>query len=258
MHVSLRALAWATRFFWIIALAFAITCAYSVTLMRVNFGQPTVTYGQNAAHVTLPIQFDNGGYYTLTDLNVTTILVDSRNLQIGESASYLDQIPPHETLTFLHNASLDQGRILGHTDYLFNDSVFSLCVSGQLKYAGLIPFGFQANTSMPWGAPLHNLSISDFSYATYNITHVRLITFICFENHSPYFPVVGNLNVEILNSVNRTLGTSDVYLDVQSNEAYSGEVELLVMRDGIASTGHVRLTFETSVFNHGPVVMNYG
>ncbi len=64
--------------------------------------------------------------------------------------------------------------------------------------------------------------------------------------------------MEILNSVNRTLGTSDVYLDVQSNEAYSGEVELLVMRDGIASTGHVRLTFETSVFNHGPVVMNYG
>jgi hypothetical protein len=258
MHVSLRALAWATRFFWIIALAFAITCVYSVTLMRVNFGQPTMTYGQNVAHVTLPIQFDNGGYYTLTDLNVTTILMDSRNLQIGVSTSYLDQIPPQENFTLQHHASLDQSRILGHTDYLFNDSVFSLCVSGQLKYAGLIPFGFQANTTLPWGAPLHNLSIDDFSYVAHNITHVRLTTFVHFENHSPYFPVAGNLNVEILNNVNRTLGVSDVNLNVQSNEAYSGEVELLVLRDGITLAGQVQLTFETSLFNYGPVVINYG
>jgi hypothetical protein len=258
MNVSLRALAWATRFFWIIAVAFAITCVYSVTLMRMNFGEPTVTYGQDAANLTLPIHFDNGGYYTLTDVNITTIIVDNRNSQIGVSTSYLNQIPPQENLTFLHNASLDQGRILGHADYLFNDSVFSLCVSGQLKYAGLIPFGFQANTTMPWGAPLHNLSISEFSYAMYNITHLRLITFIRFENHSPYFPVVGNLNVEILNGLNQTLGASDVYLDVQSNEAYSGEVELLVVRDRITSAGHVRLTFATTWFNYGPMVMSYG
>lgn len=258
MNVSLRALAWATRFFWIIALAFAITCVYSVTLMRVDLGEPTMMQGQDVVYLTLPINFDNGGYYTLTDFNMTTIIVDDRNSQVGVSASYLNQIPPQESLTFLHNASFDQSRILGQAQYLLNDSEFTLCVSGQLKYAGLIPFGFKANTTMSWGAPLHNLSVSEFSYVIYNTTHLRLSTFISFQNHSPYFPVVGNLNVEILNGINQTLGLGDVYLDVQSNEDYSGEVELLVMRDRITQGGQVQLTFETILFNYGPLVMNYG
>ncbi|MCW4052259.1 MAG: hypothetical protein NWE78_03480 [Candidatus Bathyarchaeota archaeon] len=256
--MSLRALAWATRFFWIIALAFAVTCVYSVTLMRVNFGEPTMTQGQDVVYLTLPINFDNGGYYTLTDFNMTTIIVDNRNSQIGVSTSYLNQIPPKEILTFLHNTSFDQSRILGQAQYLFYDSDFTLSVSGQLKYAGLIPFGFKANTTMPWGAPLHNLSVSEPGFDVYNSTHLRLSTSISFQNHSPYFPVVGNLSVEILNGLNQTLGVSDLYPDVQSNEDYSGEVELLVMRDRITPRGQVQLTFQTVLFTYGPMVMNYG
>ena len=71
MNVSLRALSWVTRFFWIIALAFAVTCVYSATLIRVNFGEPIMTSTEEDFTVTLPILFDNNGYYNIADFKVS-------------------------------------------------------------------------------------------------------------------------------------------------------------------------------------------
>lgn len=258
MNVPLRALSWAVRFFWIIALAFAVTCVYSATLIRANFGEPTMTSTDENLTVTLPVVFDNKGYYNIADLNITTSIADYENRQISNATTYIAQIPAKNNATVFNNVTFNLNEIMMLTDYLFNDSNFTLYGSIRLNYANLIPFGFDANRTIPWGAPLFNFTIGIPEYTAYNITHLRVNVPISFQNHTPYFDVTGNIRVEILNNGRQLLGEGTVSVDVPSNAIYSGEMETLVNAAMITGRGQVRVYIETEMFNYGPMVINYG
>jgi len=258
MNVPLRALSWATRFFWIIILAFAITAAYSATLIRVNFGESLVTFTEEGSTVTLPIIFNNKGYYNIADLNVTTLIADCENRQISRATTYVAQISPQNNATIFHNVTFDSNEILTHEDYLFNDSNFILYGSVYLNYANLIPFGFEANTTIPWGAPLFNFTAGFPEYSTYNTTHLRVNVPINFQNHSPYFSVTGNIRVEILNNRHQLLGIGTVSVNVPSNTIYNDVIETLVNPAMVTERGQIRVYVETEMFDYGPMVVNYG
>ena len=258
MNVSLRALSWVTRFFWIIALAFAVTCVYSATLIRVNFGEPIMTSTEEDFTVTLPILFDNNGYYNIADFNVTTLIADYENRQISKATTYIAQIPPKNSATVFHNVSFNLDEIIIQEDYLFNDSNFTLYGSINLNYANLIPFGFEANKTIPWGAPLFNFTSGTPEYSTYNATHLRVNVPIGFQNHSPYFSVTGTIRIEILNDRHQLIGEGTTSLDVPSNAIYDGAIETLVNAAMVTERGQIRVYIETEMFNYGPMVVNYG
>ena len=159
-------MSWATRFFWLLALAVTITCVYSVTLIQIGFGEPMINLTEEHLSITLPITIGNEGYYIIAGLNVTTLLLDNENNQISEATTYVSQIPPQNNATILHNISLPLDEIMTNMEYLFDDSNFTLLGSAQLNYANLVPLSLETNTTIPWGAPLYNFATGD---PTFNI-----------------------------------------------------------------------------------------
>ncbi len=258
MNVPLRALSWAVRFFWIIALAFAITGVYSATLIRINFGEPTMTYTEEVFTVTLPLMFDNRGYYNLADLNITTVITDSVGNTISRATTHTARIPPQNNATIYHQVSFNIDDIIANADYLFNDSAFSLYGSVRLDYADLIPFGFGANKTMPWGAPLFNFAAGMPEYSPYNTTHLRINVPISFQNHSPYFSVTGTVRIELFNDRHQLLGEGVVFVDVPPDTAYNGAIETLVNAGQFTASGQIRVYVDTELFDYGPMVIDYG
>jgi hypothetical protein len=258
MNVPLRALSWAIRFFWLITLAFAVTCVYSATLIKVEFGEPTPILDEANFRVTLPITLDNRGYYSIADLNLTTIIVDNENSSVSEASSLVPEIPRQSLITMLHNVSLDLNSILARADYLFNDSDLILHGSISLSYANLIPFGLETSTPIPWGAPLFDLAVGAPEYSSYDAVSLRARLPISFQNHSPYLSVTGTIRVEIFDSGNQLLGEDAVFVDVPSNTVYNGQFETLVNAATVTRGGEIHVYFETEMFDYGPVVISYG
>ncbi len=258
MNVPLRALSWATRFFWIIALAFAVTCVYSATLIQIDFGEPIITFTEENFTATLPIIFDNKGYYNIADINITTLITDHENKQISKASTYIAQIPPQNNATLFHNVSFIPKELISQGDYLFNDSNFTLYGSIHLNYANLIPFGFEANKTIPWGAPLFNFTIGIPEYSTYNTTHLRLNVPISFRNNSPYFSVTGTTQIEIFNDRDQQFGWGMTSVDVSSDAIFDGNVEMLIDMAMVTPRGQILVYVETGMFNYGPMVINYG
>lgn len=257
MNISLRAISWATRFFWIIALAVTITCVYSVMQIRIGFGEPTINMTEEDLNIMLPITLGNEGYYSIADLNITTILSDSENSQISEATTYVSQVPPQNNTTILHNISLPLDQIMANMDYLFNDSDFTLLGSAQLNYANLVPFSLKTNTTIPWGAPLFNFTMSDPILNMYNLTHFGVTVPISFENHSPYFSVTGVIRVELINNSHQVIGEGAVSMDVPPGTSYNGQLEAVVNAFLIGGIEQVHVYVETPMFNYGPIVIDY-
>jgi hypothetical protein len=258
MNVPLRALGWAIRFFWIITLAFAVTCAYSATLINVGFGEPTPMFDGDSFGMTLPILLNNGGYYSISGLNITTSIIDAQNSSISDASSYIAQISPQEELTILHNVSFDVGQILTREEYLFEDSEITMIGSVHLSYANLIPFGFKGNAPIQWGAPLFNFTVGTPQYVPYDLTRLRVNVPVSFQNHSPYFSVTGNIRVEIFNDRDQLLVGDTISVDVPSGNAYNGEFETIVDAARFTGSGQILVYFETAMFDYGPMVVNYG
>lgn len=258
MKLSLRGLTWATRFFCIVALAFAITCVYSATLVRVELGEPVVAFAGEEAILTLPIAIDNMGYYTLADLNVIAVISDFDANQISKSTTFAGDVHPQENIIIFHNTSVSPNQIVAQGSYLINDLDLTLQGQVNLNYANLIPFGFQVNKTVPWGAPLHNFTVGAPERLSYNDTHHRISVPVSFQNHSPYFSVSGAISVEIRNNRSESVERNSVSIDVPPGTAYNGYVETLVTASRATETGRIYVSVETEMFNYGPVVTAYG
>lgn len=258
MDVPLRALTWSIRFFWIITFAVAVTCVYSATLIRVNMGDPSMAYVEGVFNVTVPITFDNNGYYSIADLNITAAITDHENWPISKNTVFLARIPPQNNVTISHNISFNVQEIMTRAEYAFYDSEFVLYGSFSLNYASLVPFEFETNRTLPWGAPLFNFTSGVPEYQAYNGTHIRTNVPLSFQNHSPYFSLTGVIRVEILNNRQQLLGSGTTFMDVPSNANYEGEVEAVVSPAMVTSNGQIRIFIESEMFNYGPVVRNYG
>lgn len=257
MNVPLRALSWAMRFFWIITLAFAITCAYSATLTRIDFGQPFIV-SEEDLEIVLPLAFENNGYYTMDNLNITTVIVGYNDTLISKGTSHVLKIPSLTHSTILHNVSLNINEVVAQDYYLFNDSDLTLLSSIGLNYAHLIPSRLEGNCSVPWGAPLFNFTIGTTEYAEYNATHLRASVPIAFQNHSPYFSLVGSIRIQILNDRDQLSGAGTIRVDAPAGSSYTAQIEALMRIETASHSGEIHVYFETTKVNYGPVVANYG
>lgn len=258
MNLALRALGWAIRFFWIITLAFAITCVYSATQINVELGEPVPLRRETGPGAALPIVLNNRGYYRIANLNITTTIRDDENQSLSETTSQVAVIHPQHAMTILHNIALDVNTMLSHPQYLFNDSELQVDGLIHLNYADLIPLDVRASLELPWGAPLSSFAAGPPNTSTYDFISWRVTVPISFQNHSLYLNVTGTVRVEIFNARNELLGEDTLLVDVPSGAAYNGEAEMLVPATRVTPTGEVHVYFEIDAFHYGPVVVSYG
>jgi hypothetical protein len=259
MRYAVRALGWATKIFWIFIIVFSVTSVYSAMNVRMSFGEPQLSSSGEFLIISIPLFINNTGFYDLSELNITVLILDYNESLVSASTTFVPLIPRDSNVETTHNVSMSLDDIISKAEiYLFNDTIFNLDMSMKLNFARVVPFRVSMNKTMPWGAPLYNFSIGQPSYDDYNGTHQRVTIPLSFENHSPYFGVDGTMRIEMCNASGGVIASGTSSLDAPSHSKYEGQVELIVDVLKLTPSGEIRFYFETSVFSFGPVVMPYG
>jgi hypothetical protein len=264
MQMAVRALGWVTKILWVVVLAIIITIAYSATQVSVAFGEPTTAVTEQTITISLPISIRNAGLYDLTQLNVTTQITDQFGYALVQDSTLTQIIARGTNTTTTHATTLNITSILAqHSDLLFNDTTLAVFQYVSFNYANAIPLSASANQTMPWGAPLSNLTVKQVTFQLFNTTYSLANVQLHFENHNQYVPVSGTIRVEVYGSSRTLVGTGTSNIDAPPDTSYNGQIGVLIQNSDVSPTptsyltGEVHLFFETPVFSYGPVVMRY-
>jgi hypothetical protein len=139
---------------------------------------------------------------------------------------------------------------------LFSDTKLDVGIALKLIYANAVPFKISMNSTMDWGAPLKNLTLGLPRY-----TDTGIVVPISFENNS-FFELNGTMRLQIVDDNNNVLGQEKIInINVQPKSSYKNTgVDVSISGDPASireSIGGARLYFSTSVFNYGPVVVQW-
>jgi len=255
MRQAIRVLGWATNIFWITLLFFTVTTVYSAFQLGVGFGEPSMSSLDGTFVASLPLNITNRGFYDISDLNITTLVKDSEGASISNSSTFVQLIPRGSNASLRHNitVSLSQLTTENLSYLLFNDSNFNVDISLKLNYAKAVPFRISTNFTMPWGAPLSNLTLGNIAVTPYNTTHVMIVIPVSFENHS-FFELNGTMRLEIVDNVDHIVGEGATSINSLPHSGYGDALEVLSTGNP-ANIREAHIYFETSVFSYGPVVI---
>jgi hypothetical protein len=201
--------------------------------------------------LSVPFNINNVGFYDISNFNLTTKVESSQGISISNSSTFVPLIPKGENVSITYNIALNFSNMLskGLSYMLFNDSTLNVDVSVKVEYAKFIPLQISFNRSMPWGAPLYNLTVENPT-----IEGVDLIIPISFDNHSLY-ALNGTMTLELLDDSNQLVSTGTTDLNVQPQSSYNSPVRVQISGDP-SRIREALLSFDTSVFSYGPVVFS--
>jgi len=259
MKIPIRMIGLATTFFWIFLIVFTVSALYSVKDVQFDFGEPQVSLSSdNKLLFSLPIKIANNGYYNLGLFTMTTEISDEEGFVITQASTSIPVIREDENVTITHNVTMDFNDLLpNHEDYLFNDNELMIHETIGMRIAEVIPVQASTNVSMPWGAPFHNFTLGEIEYTPHNMTYLKAIVPISFENHA-FFNLVGDIQIRLYNNVDALLGESQTSIEAQPGSSYDGYMELYVPTADITESGRFEVYFLTQFFNSGPLVIPYG
>ena len=251
MRQAIRALGWASNVFWIILLFFTVTAAYSAFQLRPGFGVFSLTTSNGTFTVSLPFYVNNGGFYDISNLNLTTVVMDNRDSPISSSSTLVRVIPRGSNVSATHNMSISTSQITTQrlSYLLFSDTKLDVDIALKLIYANAVPFKISMNSTMDWDAPLKNLTLGLPSP-----TATGIVVPISFENNS-FFELNGTMRLEIVGDMNKVLGQETININVQPKSSYKNTGVYVSILGDPTSIREARLYFGTSVFNYGPVVI---
>jgi hypothetical protein len=264
MNVPIRMLGIATSIFWVMLIAFIALATYSVKDLNFDFGEPQFkTAPDGELILSLPLYVDNRGYSNLKEFHLSTVFSDAEGAEISRDNTFVPVIPHGENVTILHNVTLSMVSLLEKGEqYLFNDNNLNVSVTAGLTFAELLPAQISTNFTFPWGAPFYNFALGEPSYGRFDAAQVAVAVPMSFENHAA-FDLVGNIRIQIYNSVGSLLGESQTAVYVPQRSAYKeGDLEfyvpLSVMSLSAAQKGHFNVYFDIGLAEYGPLVIPYG
>jgi hypothetical protein len=194
----------------------------------------------------------NDGYYAIVNLTMNTQIVGDGGEELASSYTSAGTVHPHQETEVLHNIGFCVDEILVQDQYLFNDSELTLYSTASLDYARIIPFEFGTNMTIPWGAPLFNLSTSNPLYSPFNTSHMQFTVPISFQNHCPYFNTSGTLRLEVQNSNGLLTVVDRLPIHVLHMENFDSVFSGFVNRSLTAEADSFYLSWEATDGTHGP------
>jgi len=246
MKPAIRALTIATIILWTFIIAFAATAIYSVMNLGIDFGETQFFPSSKGVVLSVPFSINNTGYYDISELNVTTRVTDDNGTLLALSETLVPLIASGSSIERAHNTSIDLSDIMAmdYTELFFNDSSFGFDAFVSLNFAYAIPVQMSINMSVPWGAPLSNLSIGEISVPDNNTVVIP----VSFENHS-YFDMVGTMQLEVYNDMDEPVASGQTNLNVSSHSGYNEQVEMhLSLGDTLPESGEIHFVFESPMF----------
>jgi hypothetical protein len=219
-----------------------------------GFGQPSTSASGDTLTLTLPFYISNGGFYDISNINLTTVVKDVHDLLISDSSTFVRLIPHGNNVSVTHNIPINISKLtsMDLAYLLFNDSVLDADASLKLNYAAAVPFQISTTLTIPWGAPVSALTIGGISASPYNATHFIASVPINFENHS-FFTLDGTIRLELVDELNNVLDSGISNINVPPQSGYNFSLDVFVSNP--ADVREARLYFATSVFDYGPVVI---
>jgi hypothetical protein len=263
MKVPIRMITVATSLLWVILIIFSASAIYSLKDIRLDIGRPQTTLApHNELLVDFPIGIVNNGYYNLNDLNISMEIHDVQKTLMAQGFTFIPVIKKDETLNTTNRMRMNLTDILqAHQNLIFNDTELQINDTVSMKTAGLISLQVSSNLTMPWGAPLYNLTFEEPKFtvqvAPNSTNYVRVTIPTTFENHA-FFDLTGTIHVSIYNNRNIVTSTGSIVLKAPQQSGYHADLELDVLVTGTASNGHFEISFSTPFFSYGPLVIPYG
>ena len=253
----------ATSFLWVLLISFSVSAIYSLKDIRLDIGEPQATVtSDNELLVNFPIGIVNNGYYNLGDFNISTEIQDTQNSMMGRGFTFISLIKTGETVnTTLQTRTNITDVLQTHRNLIFNDTELQVNKTVSTKAAELISLQVSSNSTMPWGAPLYNLTIGTPRF-TMQITpnsaiYYRVAIPVSFENHA-FFDLNGTVQLSMYDNGNIPTGTVKTVLEAPQQSSYRAELELDIPVAGTTRNGHFEVLFSTPFFNLGPLVIPYG
>ena len=202
----------------------------------------------------MPITVNNTGYYDMTEFSITTALKEHSGAVITANTTMISQIKSRQTGSAQHSLSLSLLDILSNmTHLLFNDTEFRIDLQVSFRYAYALGFQLDmANMTIPWGAPLHGLRLTEAGPSSFDGTHLSMYVVLEVENHS-FLDIGGDLNFRVFNDMGRRIGSGSVLLYVPSNSGLSQPIEVIFEIDNpsdFTGKGHVETYLSLPVIDY--------
>jgi hypothetical protein len=258
MRIPIRIIGIVTSIFWIFLILFALTAVYSMKDMQYSLGDLETAINQdNDLLVSFPVSVTNTGYYNLASFNISMKILNNTGSEVAQGSTLIPLIPQGQTINTTHTIKVNVTDLLQtNPDLLFNDSSWSINEAVSMDVAEVIPVRASSNSSLPWGAPLHNLIFGPLTTEWYNLSHLRVLIPISFENHA-FFNLSGTVKARIYGNGNLPVGNCQIGLDAPQYSSYQGNLEFYVPLM-TASDIRCEALFETRFFTYGPMVVDLG
>jgi len=189
--------------------------------------------------MSAPFYINNTGFYDLSDLNITIQIINNNKL-IAKFSKLFPKVPAESLLSATYDVSLSLEELGSENkELLTNNTSLDLAVAASLRIAYAIGFGISANTTMEWGAPFNNITISNVAY---NSGSHEFYLSLSFENDAA-FPISGALKVETVNASNETIGSTIQPIDVASGTPFQADLVIPVDSSKVIGPGVFRVYF---------------
>lgn len=257
MTVTTKIMSIAASIFWIFLIIFFASAVYSMKDIQFNLGQPQIsTVGENELLFSFPLAVTNTGFYNLEHFNVSTS-VFTNGSEVARGFTFIPVIANGQMINTTHNMILNVSDLLRTSEgLLFSDTELRVNETVSTSAAGAVPIQAFSYFSIPWGAPLHNLTLGTPELTAYNSTHLRVNVPFSFENHA-FFDLTGSVLVRIYSNTNVLIGKGQTPIEASQHSPYYGNLELYIPNRTI-SKAYVEVIFATQFFKYGPMVINYG
>jgi hypothetical protein len=258
MRVPIRIIDIATSAFWIFLIIFSASVVYSVKDFRVNLGQEqTSATEDNELLFSFPVSVVNSGLYEIADLNFSKTILDNTGSTIVGGSIYIPVIGQGQTINFTKSVKLNVTDLLQtHQSLLYNDTDLTTITRLSMLVAGVIPVKASSNSSMPWGAPLYNLTVGTPQSAMFNATYSLVTVPLSFENHA-FFNLTGTVWLRAYGPTNELIGQGQTDIEVTQNSPYNGNLEVIVPL-GAGSIARLEVFFVTTFFSYRQEIAPHG
>jgi hypothetical protein len=256
MKQAIRALGWATTTLWILVILFSGTVVYSAMQIGMDFqGEPQITTSNGTLKMALPFSISNNGFYDITNMNITTSILTENETVISTSSTLLEIIPRGGLINATHEVVISLKDMLAKnlTYLVFNDTKLNMEMSVRLVYANALPLKISSNQTMRWGAPIYNLTVDEVSFTPPNQADVSL----SFENHA-FFALNGTIYLELVDEIGNKIGDGSQDVLVLPGSRYAETIKVTLTVTPPFEVAEVHLSFVTSLFSLGPVVITLG
>ena len=214
----------------IISFAVLGSLLLSVAQLKVSVGDVTVEAVDATVKVQIPATVVNGGYYSVSDVNLETTVKDQAGALLAKGSTGPVTIPAYASRELTHVLILDVKSLKEEElkRLLFNDQTLQVEAKASAELRPFIAVSATALTPFEWGAPMKDFKVGKATFKPYNKTHDLVSIPVSFRNNSPYVSVEAEVEAGLLDLQGRLKGVGTLTIKARPKAAFNGTLNLLL------------------------------